>query len=323
MHRRSLIRLALATPTFHLGIASAKDAFPSRSITLVVPYPAGGNLDAMTRAVAVPMSKILGQPIVVDNRAGAGGIIGHEYTKRAAPDGYTMVCTANGSFAVTPRLLPKRPFVASDFVAVGGIGETPLVLEVGRNSRFQDYTSFIAYAKANPEKVSIAHAGNGTTNHVAILRLQEATGVKFSIIPYKGSAPALNDLLGGQVDSMIDQLPSSLPHLKAKKLSPLAVTTTSRAFDLPDTPTLRELGVSNFEVSTVTGLLAPAKTPPNIVRTVNAALNTALAQAEVQTLLRNLGSRGIPNTPEAFQNYLAGEDQNAEKMLRAGLLEKQ
>ncbi len=320
MQRRTIVRFALSAPaTLAMG-AHAQGEFPTQVITIVVPFAAGGNLDVMTRMVATPMSKLLRQPVVIDNRAGAGGVIGHEFVSRAAPTGYTLVCTANGRFTVTPRMVAKRQFQASDFVAIGGIGETPLVLEVPANSRFRDFASMIAFAKANPEKVSLAHPGNGTTNHIAILRLQQATGAKFAIIPYKGSALALNDLLGSQVEGMVDQLPSSLPHIRAQKLVPLAVTTSVRAADLPNVPTLAELGLEKFEVSTVTGLLAPAKTPAAIISILNQALNTALADTDVQKRLKDMGSMAISGTPTKFQEYLLSEDRAAEALVRNGAL---
>ncbi len=320
MQRRTTLRLALAAAAAPALSAHAQGAFPGQPITVVVPFAAGGNLDVMARVVGVPMGKALGQPIIIDNRAGAGGAIGHEYTARAEPNGYTLVCTANGSFAVTPRLMPKRPFQASDFAPIGMIGVTPLVLEVPAASRFKDFADMLAYAKANPGKVSIAHSGNGTTNHIAILRMQEATGAQFTIVPYKGSGPALNDLLGSQVDAMVDQLPSSLAHLKAEKLRPLAVTTAARAPDLPNTPTLAELGLAKFDVSTAAGLLAPAKTPAAVVEQLNKALNGALADADVQKRLRELGTVPMPMTAAKFRAFLMDEDAKAEAMFKSGAI---
>lgn len=222
-------------------MAGAQERYPAQPITVIVPFAAGGNLDVTTRLLTAAMSKTLGQPFVVDNRLGAGGVIGHVAGARASANGYTLTSTANGSFVVTPRLQPgKRAFDMADFKPIGAFGVTPLVLEVQASSRFKTVGEFLAYAKANPEKVSVGHAGNGTTNHVAILQLQQITGARFTVVPYKGSGPALTDLLGGTLDAVVDQLPSSLSHLRADKLRALAVTTPTRAADLPKVPTLAE-----------------------------------------------------------------------------------
>lgn len=327
MHRREFLRTALSTAAlpalgaFHVSAASAQDKYPSQPITVIVPFAPGGNIDIIARAVSVPMGQNLKQSVILDNRAGAGGVIGHELAARATPNGYTLVASANGSYAVTPRLIPgRRPFTAADFVGIGMIAVTPLVLEVPAGSPHKTFKDFIAYAKANPGKVSVAHSGNGTTNHVALLRMQEALGIKLNIVPYKGSAPALNDLLGNQVDAMVDQLPSSLPHLRSNKLRALAVTTKSRAPDLPDVATLAELGAANFDISTSAGLLAPAKTPPEIVAQLNKALNAALSDKDVQARIRQMGSVPTPMSVADFQAYLKDEDRKAESLVASGAL---
>lgn len=327
MYRRTFLKATLVAPVLpalgalQVPSAMAQDKYPTQPITLIVPFAPGGNLDIVARAVSVPMGQILKQSIILDNRAGAGGVIGHELAARAAPNGYTLVASANGSFAVTPRLTPgRRPFVAADFVGVGMIAITPLVLEVPAGGPYKTFKDFLAYAKANPGKVSVAHPGNGTTNHIAILRLQEALNIQLNIVPYKGSAPALNDLLGKQVDAMVDQLPSSLPHIRSNKLRALAVTTQARATDLPDVATLAELGAPGFDISTATGILAPAKTPADVVAQVNKALNTALAEKDVQARIRQMGSIPTPMSVAEFQAYLKDEDRKAEALLASGAL---
>lgn len=327
MHRRSFLKAVLSAPVLpalgalHVPAALAQDKYPTQPITVIVPFAPGGNVDIVTRTVSVSMGQNLNQSLVLDNRAGAGGVIGHELGARATPNGHTLVASANGSFAVTPRLIPgRRPFTAADFVGVGMIAITPLVLEVPAGSPYKTFKDFLAYAKANPGKVSVAHSGNGTTNHIAILRMQEAFNIKLNIVPYKGSAPALNDLLGNQVDAMIDQLPSSLPHIRSNKLRALAVTTKSRATDLPNVATLAELGSAGFDISTSTGLLAPAKTPPAIIAQLNKALNSALAEKEVQARIRQLGSVPTPMSVSDYQTYLRDEDRKAEALVASGAL---
>ena len=182
------------------------------------------------------MSRILGQTIIVDNRPGAGGLIGSQLAMRANPDGYTFLTTANGTAAYAPKLQPTSPYTSADFAALGSIAVTPMVLEVNVKSRFRNIGDLISYAREHPQGVTIGHTGNGTTNHVAILLLERAAHVKFTIVPYKGSAPAITDLLGGQIDAVVDQMPPSMPSILDGKFRALAVTTHDRSIDLPDPP---------------------------------------------------------------------------------------
>src|ERR1700742_2534099 len=272
---RRTIALAFISFICLPGAALAQAAYPTRPITIIVPYPPGGNLDVITRLISPNMSQSLGQTIVVDNRPSAGGLIGHALTTRATADGYTILTTANGSLAYAPKLQPQPPFKAADFAALGSIAETPMVLEVNANGRFKSVADFLAYAKEHPGQVTIGHSGSGTTNHVAILLLEQAADVKFNIVPYKGSAQAVTDLLAGQIDAVVDQLPSSMPFVRDGKFRALAMTTKERSPDLPDTATLAESGLKDFDVTTMTGLLAPAGTPADVVDTLNKALNAA------------------------------------------------
>lgn len=311
--------LGLTTVTTH--IALAQENYPNKPITIVVPFAPGGNLDVSARIVTPEMSKILGQSIIIENKAGAGGAIGHQAIARANPDGYTLVTTANGSFTVTPRLQAgKRPFTANEFAPVGMIGVTPCVLEVPANSKFKNLQEFIKYAKENPGKVTVGHSGNGTTNHLAILLFEEAAGIKLNVIPYKGSAPALSDLLGNQIDAVVDQLPSSLNHLRGGKLKAIAITVPKRSPDLPDVPTLDESGFKGFDVATASGFLAPTNTPPHVIAKLNQALNQSLANKEVQERLLGLGSQPSPMTSQQFTDFLLREDANAEALFNRGTL---
>ncbi len=307
--------------TFLSATALAQNAYPSRPITIIVPFAPGGNLDVTTRIVSAELSKILGQPIAVENKAGAGGAIGHQALARANPDGYTLLTTANGSFTVTPRLQKgKRPFEVKEFAPIGMIGITPQVLEVRGTEKFKNFEGFLAYAKANPGKVTVGHSGNGTTNHISLLQLEEAAGIKLNIVPYKGSGPALSDLLGGQIDAVVDQLPSSMSYLKSGKLSPLAVTTAKRAPDLPDVKTFSEFGLKNFDVSTASGLLAPANTPATVIEQLNKALNQALGNKDVADRLIGLGSVPTPMSSKQFSEFLMSEDAKAEMLEKRGVL---
>ncbi len=322
--RRAFLASALAGGTaMALGRqAWAAPAYPARPITVVVPYAPGGNLDITGRVITTAMGALMPATFVIDNRPGAGGVVGHELVARAQPDGYTLIVTANGSFAYAPRLVHgSKPFKPADFAPIGFMAETPLVLEVPTRGPYKRYEDFIAAAKAAPGKISIGHSGNGTTNHIAILFLEKAAGVRFNIIPYKGSGPGLNDLLGGQLDAFIDQLPSSSPHLKTGNLRPLAMTSAHRANDLPQVQTLQELGLAGFDVTTTAGLMAPAGTPPAVIAQLNQALNKALEQAEVKQKMANLGSAVRLGSAADFTSYLASEDKKGEQLASEGLLQ--
>jgi len=315
------LKAAVASMLLCAAGAAHAQAYPDRPVTVVVPYAAGGNLDVITRVVTTEMSDILGQPFVVENRPGAGGSLGLARVAKSDADGYTLAAAANGGFAFTPRIIKTDAFAPTDFAAVGMFGITPLALEVPAESRFQSFDELVSHAKQNPRMVSIGHAGHGTTNHVAILLLQSALDIEFNVIPYKGSAPALNDVLGEQIDAIVDQIPSSLQHLQAKSLRALAVTSQKRAADLPEIPTVAEQGVAGFDVVTASGLLAPAGVDPEIINTLNRALNEALQKPSVRDRLISLGTQSTPTTPAEFDAFLQSEISKAEELDRQGLLQ--
>ena len=320
MARLEKIRwLSTAAFAFAATIAWAQP-YPSRPVKIVVPFAPGGNLDVTARIVGEHMSKTLGQPVIIENRAGAGGAIGSEVVAKSAPDGYTLVTGTTGTLVVSPLMVPNAPYELSSFAAVGLMAVTPLVLEVPAASPHKDFRSYLAFVKANPGKVTIGHSGNGTTNHIAILQLQDALKVDWVIVPYKGSAPALVDLVGGQIDSMIDQTSSSLAQIRAGKLRALAVGTRARIADLPEVPTLQEEGVASFEAVTPSGLFVPAHTPPEVVRTLNAALNNALADPAVKKRLADLGSEVRVTTPAEFDGFMRDEEAKLKKIAAQGVL---
>ena len=320
MRKLGLVALGLSLLSLAgTGTTQAQD-FPTKPITILVGYAAGGNIDVTARTIGQAMSTVLGQPFVIDNRPGAAGLIAQTAVAKAKPDGYTLVLAGTTGFVLAPRLVGTPPYTVDDFAGIGSVSETPLVLEVPANSRFKSFAEFASYAKANPEAVRIGHAGNGTTNHIAILRMQQMLGAKFTAVPYKGSSPAIADLLGNNIDAVVDQIPSSIGQLRAGAFKPLAVTSQKRAADLPDTPTLDELGLKGFEVVTGSGLLAPAKTPPATVKILGDALQKVLDDPEVQAKLRGLGTEGRKMTPDQYDALLKKEDAGAAQMIKDGLL---
>jgi len=268
------------------------------------------------------LSKELGQPFVIDNRAGAGGVIGQELVSKAAPDGYTLAIGTTGTTVVSPLLVAgsKSPYALKDFTPIGMLAVAPLLLEVPASSPYKDVGAFLANVRANPGKVSIGHSGNGTTNHVAILLLQDAMKLNFNVVAYKGSGPMLVDLVGGQIDSGLDQTSSSLAQVKAGKLRALAACTSKRIADLPDVPTLAESGAPGFEAVTPSGLFAPAGTPPEVVKALGTAISHALAQPAIQKRLAELGSEIRPMSPEEFTKFMQDEEARLKALAAKGVL---
>ncbi len=326
MHRRSLLtRAVLLAWAATAGIAApafAADPFPSKPVTLVVPFAPGGNLDVVARTVAPALERALGQPVIVDNRAGAGGAIGAGYVARGDADGHLLLVTTPNAVAVLPRMA-KTPYQLSSFQAVGLAATTPLVVVVRNTSRFKDVAALLAEARAKPGRVSAGHAGPGTTNHVATLQLETAAKIELNAVPYKGSAPALVDLIGGQTDMVVDQLTSSATHIQSGAVRALAVMSRDRDPALPGVPTLRESGLADFEATTATGILAPAKTPAATVALLNAALRKALAEDAVKARLAQLGSPARPSSVEEWQRLLQQEDGRAAALALAGKLQSE
>ena len=260
-------------------IASAQD-YPNKPIKLIIPYPPGGATDVIGRIVALKMSEVMGQQLIVDNRAGATGSIGAAAVATAPADGYTLLLGALTSHSINAALQANLSFdLAKDFVPIGVVGQVPLVFVVNPKMPVKTLKELMAYTKANPG-VSYASSGNGSPQHMAGELFKSMTKLDMLHVPYKGSGPAMNDLIGGQVQSMIETMPASLQHIKAGSLRALAIAMPTRANNLPDVPTAAEAGLPDFIVTSMFGLLAPAKTPPAIVAKLTAALEKVLASAD-------------------------------------------
>ncbi|HEY8608324.1 MAG TPA: tripartite tricarboxylate transporter substrate binding protein [Noviherbaspirillum sp.] len=297
--------------------AAADDAYPSKPIKFVVPYPPGGPTDAMARLIQAPLQAKLKQPVVIDNRGGAGGNIGSDFVAKSAPDGHTILLAASGPMAVNKTLYKSVPFDAlKDFAPVIQISAFPLVLEVHPSVPVANLKQFLALAKERPAELSFASAGNGTPQHLAGELFNAGTGTKLQHIPYKGAGPALNDVVGGHVKVMFDILGSSVQFIKTGKLRPIAVTTAERSPALPDVPTLAEADLAGYEFSAWHGIVAPAATPRPVVSKLNQALNEIFADPEFKKRWEELGTRAVGGTPEAFGALMKSETAKLGKLVK-------
>ena len=307
---------ALATLAV-LPSAVHADTYPDHPIRWVVPFPAGGAMDNIARTLGEEMSKSLGQSIVVENRPGAGGNIGAEMVARSPADGYTLIIVANG-MAVNPALYGRLSYdPVKDFAPVSLLAVVPNVLVTSKAKKLPaTVPDLIAAARATPDKYTYASAGNGTSIHLAGELFTSLTGVKMLHVPYKGSGPAMTDLLGGQVDYMFDSITSAKPHIDSGKLTPIAVTTAKRSSTLPNVPTLAEAGVKGYDLSPWFAAFVPAKTPPAVVARLNQAMVDALAKPSVRTRLAAIGAEPIGSTPAQLGKHLAAETDKWGKLIR-------
>lgn len=294
--------LALAPLSAHA------QAYPTKPITIVVPFSAGGATDILARVVGQYMSKDLGQPVVIDNRTGAGGNIGTQVVARATPDGYTLLMGTVGTHAINQSLYGKLPFdPIKDFAPLSRVALVPNLLVANPQQPFKTVKEMLAYAKANPGKVTFGSSGSGSSIHLSGELFKHMAGVDIQHVAYRGSAPAVNDLLGNHIAVMFDNMPSAIGHVKTGKLRPLAVTTPKRSPALPDVPTIAEAGVPGYEATSWFGLLAPAKTPAPVIAKLNASILKALADPDVKKKLMEQGAEPHPEKPEQFAEFIASE----------------
>ncbi|CAG2134744.1 hypothetical protein LMG19282_00972 [Cupriavidus campinensis] len=303
---RSLLSALLAAAALAAGTAHA--AYPDHPIRWIVPFPAGGAMDNIARTLGEDMSKTLGQAVVVENRPGAGGNIGAELVARAPADGYTLLIVANG-MAVNPALYGKLGYdPIKDFAPVSLLAVVPNVLVANKaKTPARTVAEVIASAKARPGKYTYASAGNGTSIHLAGELFTSMAQVDLLHIPYKGSGPAMTDLLGGQVDYMFDSITSAKPQIDSGKLTPIAVTTARRSSALPNVPTLAEAGLPGYELSPWFAAFVPARTPQPVIDALNKAMLEALKKPAVQQRLAGIGAEPIGSTPAALRDHLAKE----------------
>jgi tripartite-type tricarboxylate transporter receptor subunit TctC len=301
-----------------VGIGDVRAAdYPTRPVRWIVPYPPGGGTDITARIIGQWLSERLGQQFVIENKPGAGNNLGTDAMISAAPDGYTVLLT-NPANAINATLYQKLSFnFLRDSAPVAGIMRVPNVMEVNPSVPAKTVAEFIAYAKANPGKVNWATSGNGTSVHLSGELFKMMTGVNLLHVPYRGSAPAITDMISGQVHVMFDNMPPSLPHIQAGKLRALAVTTAVRSEALPDVPTVAET-VPGYEASAYYGMSAPKGTPPEIIEKLNKEINAALADPKIKARLAELGGMLIPGTPADFGKLVAGETDKWAKVIKTG-----
>lgn len=310
--------LALCLSTGIIGVPASAQTYPTKPIHIVVPLPPGGSNDVLARIVAQKMSESFGQPVIVENKPGAAGNIATDFIAKAEGDGYSIAVAPNQTVAVNPVLYPRLPFdVSRDLTGITLLGRVPMVLVVSPSKvKATSVAELIALAKANPEKLSYASAGSGSPQHMAAEVFKSMTGTHITQIPYKGSAPALVDLLGGNVDMMFCPINSAMPHIRSGKLRALGTSGAKRVELLPKVPTIAET-LPNFESDIWIGMVAPAKTPPVIINKLNAELRRSLALPDVQSKLAEQGIYAETSTPLEFTRLINSDQKRWAEVIRA------
>jgi tripartite-type tricarboxylate transporter receptor subunit TctC len=303
-------------------VAACAQAYPNRAITLVVPFPPGGSTSLVGRVIADKMSQLLGESIVVDNRGGAGGTVGTRAVAKSEPDGYTLLAGYSGTLAIGPSLYRNAGYdPRKDFAPIGSIGCAPSSLVVHPSFPAKTVNELIAYAKANPGKVNFGSAGVGTVGHITGEYFAHATGIQIVHIPYKGTGPAIGDLLGGHIPMSFSPIATTAGNVKAGLLRALAVTSIGRNTLLPDVPTMIEAGVPAFDASLCYGLVAPTGTPRPVIDRLNEALQTALASDEVKKQLELDGTEITASTPEQYGDFIDKDEKKWSKLVKASGVE--
>ncbi len=318
----SLLRRAFLVSFVALASVSAPAAdgqvYPSKPIHFVVPYPAGGPLDTVARLLGQKVSESVKQPVIVENKAGAGGNIGAEAVAKSAPDGYTILMGAVATHAVNPTLYAHIPYdPVRDFAPVTQVASTPNVLVVNPSIPVASVQEFIAYAKAHSGQLNFGSGSTGSAGHLAGELFKSMAGVEMTHSPYKGAAPAMQDLIGGQIQLMFDNLASALTQVRAGKVKALAVTTAKRSALAPDLPTIAESGLPGFDISTWFGIFAPAGTPRDVLERLHAEFTRALAMPDIREKMLNLGAEPVASTPDEFAAYIRSEAAKYARVIKA------
>jgi tripartite-type tricarboxylate transporter receptor subunit TctC len=314
MNRRNVLASALAIALFGVTTTALADSYPSKPVTIVIPFPPGGTLDVVGRMLAQKLTEQLGQSFIVDNRPGAGGTIGASVVKNARPDGYTLLFSPS-TFVSTPMTMPTQPYDAvKDFTPVALVAKAPLAVAVRQDLPFNDVKGLVAYAKANPGNMTFAIGSSASAGHMSTELLKRAGGIEYLIVPYKGSGPAYQDLIGGRIDAFIDPILGSSSHAKAGKLKVIAVTSKERVPALPNTPTVGET-VPGYEFYSWYGLWGPAKMPKDIADKLNAEVNKAL-NGDMKAKLIEQGLLLTPGTIEDFVKFQQEDTVKVAKIIK-------
>lgn len=318
MKRRHFSVLLITGLLAGIHVASHADAvseFPNHPIKIIVPYPAGGTADVLPRIVGQKLNEKWGQAVIVENRPGAGGNIGADAVAKSPGDGYTLLATPPGPLTINQNLYKSLPFDPAKFVPVTVLAAVPNVLAVRTTLPVKSAKEFIEYARKNPGKVNVATQGNGTTSHLTAAMFATQAGVQFTYIPYKGTAPAITDLIGGQVDAFFDNISSMAPQHESGKTKILAVASKKRSSLLPKIPTLAESALPDFDASTWFGVVAPAGTPPGIVQKLNAAMVEVLKMPDVQQKFKEQGAEVVGDSPKAMADFMNAERARWKKVI--------
>jgi tripartite-type tricarboxylate transporter receptor subunit TctC len=318
---RRAFTLALAA-TFAAGsftaLPAAAQAYPTKPITIVVPFAAGGTTDILARVIGEALKKELGQPVVIDNRAGAGGNIGAALAAKAVPDGHTLFMGTVGTHAINAALYKKLSFdPVKDFAPLTRVAMVPNLLVANPARPYKTVKELVAYAKSKPGQVTFGSSGNGSSIHLSGELFNSLAKVDMIHVPYKGSAPAVTDLVGGQIDIMFDNMPSAIQHVRNGRLRAIAVTTAKRSPELPDVPTIAEAGVPGYEATSWFGMFAPAATSAPVVAKLNAALVKVLADADVKKKLAEQGAEPYSEKPEQFAEFIRKESAKWSQVVKA------
>jgi tripartite-type tricarboxylate transporter receptor subunit TctC len=318
---RRAFTLALAA-TFAAGsftaLPAAAQAYPTKPITIVVPFAAGGTTDILARVIGEALKKELGQPVVIDNRAGAGGNIGAALAAKAVPDGHTLFMGTVGTHAINAALYKKLSFdPVKDFAPLTRVAMVPNLLVANPARPYKTVKELVAYARSKPGQVTFGSSGNGSSIHLSGELFNSLAKVDMIHVPYKGSAPAVTDLVGGQIDIMFDNMPSAIQHVRNGRLKAIAVTTAKRSPELPDVPTIAEAGVPGYEATSWFGMFAPAATPAPVVAKLNAALVKVLADADVKKKLAEQGAEPYSEKPEQFAEFIRKESAKWAQVVKA------
>ena len=314
---RKFTRRFLAAALCGMAAMASAQTWPSKNVTIVVPFPAGGTTDVLARAVSIKLSAAIGQPVIVENKPGAGATLGAAVVAKAPADGHTLLMGAV-HHTVATSVYKSLPYsFEKDFAPITTVALVPNVLVVSANGPYNSVNDLVAVGKASPEKLSYGSNGNGTAQHMIGTQFQIETGSDLLHVPYKGSAPLTTDLLGGQVDMSFDTITPVLPFIKEGRLKPLAVTTGTRSPTLPNVPTLKEQGV-NVDIGTWFGLLAPAKTPKEVVTRLNTELVKILHSPEFKKQMADIGAQPVGNTPEEMARQIREETEKFAALVKAG-----